>query len=123
MDLNGFGIGKMNRKTWDLVKLLSSVAQDNYPEILAANFIINAPMVFSGVWAIAKNFLDEKTRKKIHIYGSSYKKKLLDHIDEENLPEMYGGKSTDSVFADPGPWNNYDIIMKPRVGLKHKVTG
>jgi hypothetical protein len=35
-------------------------------------FIINAPLLFSGVWAIVKGFLDERTRKKISIQGSKY---------------------------------------------------
>jgi len=43
-------------------------------------FIINAPMLFTGVWAIVKMWIDEKTREKIHILGSSYKKELLKHI-------------------------------------------
>ena len=40
-------------------------------------YIINAPMLFTGVWAIVKGFLDEKTRKKITIKGGSYQKDLL----------------------------------------------
>jgi len=35
-------------------------------------FILNAPMLFTGVWAVVKGFLDEKTRKKIKIMGSGY---------------------------------------------------
>jgi len=27
--------------------------------------IVNAPMLFKGVWAIVKGFLDEKTKEKI----------------------------------------------------------
>jgi len=56
-------------------------------------FIINAPMLFSGVWAIVKPWLDEKTKAKIKILGSGYKKTLLEYIDEENLPDFLGGKS------------------------------
>jgi hypothetical protein len=28
-------------------------------------FIVNAPLLFTGVWAIVKGFLDERTRNKI----------------------------------------------------------
>jgi hypothetical protein len=28
-------------------------------------FIVNAPMLFTGVWAMCKGFIDEKTRAKI----------------------------------------------------------
>jgi len=51
-------------------------------------------MVFTGVWAVAKNFVDEKTRKKINIVGSGYKKVLREVIDEENLPDFLGGTCT-----------------------------
>ena len=50
---------------------------DCYPEIMGNLFVTNAPMVFSGIWAVCKGFLDEKTRKKIKIIGSDYKKTLL----------------------------------------------
>ena len=43
-------------------------------------FIINAPMLFSGVWAMIKIWLDEKTRAKITIIGSSYKEELLKYV-------------------------------------------
>ncbi len=45
--------------------------------------IANAPWVFTGVWAIVKGWIDEKTRKKIQIIGGSYKKELLKDIDAD----------------------------------------
>ena len=44
-------------------------------------FILNAPMLFTGVWAIVKMWIDDKTKEKIHILGSNYKKELLKYID------------------------------------------
>jgi hypothetical protein len=44
-------------------------------------FIINSPMVFKTVWAVNKGWIDEKTRAKIEILGSSYMKKLTDFVD------------------------------------------
>jgi hypothetical protein len=44
-------------------------------------YIVNAPMLFTGVWAVVKGFLDERTRNKIHIKGSSFQKDLLEQID------------------------------------------
>ena len=37
-------------------------------------FVINAPMLFTGVWAVVKMWIDDKTKEKIQIFGSSYKK-------------------------------------------------
>jgi hypothetical protein len=54
-------------------------------------FIVNAPMLFTGVWAVVKGFLDERTRQKIKICGSKYQKELLEVVDVDNLPDFLGG--------------------------------
>lgn len=45
--------------------------------------IVNSPWVFTGVWAMIKGWLDEKTRKKIQIVGGGYTKELLKFVDKE----------------------------------------
>lgn len=44
-------------------------------------FIINAPMLFSGIWSMIKIWLDDKTKAKITIIGSAYKDELLKYVD------------------------------------------
>lgn len=72
-------------------------------------FIVNAPMLFTGVWQVIKPWLDEKTKNKITIIGGNYKKKLLEFIDEENIPDFLEGSSqceANNTFAkNIGPWN------------------
>lgn len=74
-------------------------------------FIINAPMLFSGIWAIVKPWVDKKTRKKVHIIGSHYQKELEKFIDIENIPDFLGGKAdSEGKFpyaSSPGPWNDF----------------
>jgi len=48
-----------------LASTVGEVCNNYYPELMGAMYYINAPMMFRGVWAILKNFLDEKTRAKI----------------------------------------------------------
>ena len=43
-------------------------------------FIVNAPLVFSGVWAVIKPWLDERTKSKITIIGSKYQSQLLELV-------------------------------------------
>ena len=45
-----------------MIKEKSDLAQDNYPEILGNMFILNAPFLFTGIWAIVKMWIDEKTK-------------------------------------------------------------
>lgn len=68
-------------------------------------FIINAPMLFSGVWAVIKPWLDEKTRNKIVIIGSGFKEKLNEFIDDDKLPDFLGGNCKDSLDSNIGLWN------------------
>lgn len=87
-------------------------------------YIVNAPMLFTGVWAVVKGFLDEKTRNKIHIKGSKYQNELLELVEAENLPDFLGGKCKcegGCLNVQPGPWNYYEITFP--VGIKRIGEG
>jgi len=123
MDLKGAAAKIMSSKVWDLLKMASKVGQDYYPETLGHMFIVNVPMFFYGVWNIVKHFVDEKTRNKIHILGSSYKKELLKYIDEKDLPDFLGGKATVEDYGpnltnEQGPWVNSEIVLEQGIPLE-----
>ena len=63
--MTGFSIGMLNKRVYALVQHASKITQDYYPESLGQLMIVNAPYLFSGVWATVKSFIDEVTRKKI----------------------------------------------------------
>ena len=79
--------------------------------------LLNTNLLFNAVWAIVKAFINEKTRKKIHMLGGKYQSKLLEMVDKENLPCIIGETCTCShiengcLYLDIGPWN-------PRGGIK-----
>jgi hypothetical protein len=54
-----------NKQTYSLLKVISDMSNNNYPEFLEKMYIVNAPMLFTGVWTIGKGFIDEKTRAKV----------------------------------------------------------
>jgi hypothetical protein len=72
LDLNGGSMKILSKKVYGLIQLASKIGQDYYPEIMGQMFIVNAPFLFTGVWAIVKGFLDERTRNKISIKGGKY---------------------------------------------------
>ncbi|KAI9143458.1 CRAL-TRIO domain-containing protein [Paraphysoderma sedebokerense] len=107
LDLQGISLMSVG-PVISFIREVSKIGQDYYPELLGTLFIINAPMLFSSVWSIIKAFLDEVTVKKIIILNSNYKSKVLEYIDEDHLPVIYGGNSklpeTKWQISDIGPW-------------------
>jgi len=72
-------------------------------------FVVNEPFAFKAVWAVCKGFLDEKTRKKIKMLGSSYRETLLEYLNNEDIPEFLGGTSQGELSDDIGPWSDYEL--------------
>ena len=72
LDLHGGTTKMLSKKVYSLIQLAARIGSDYYPEIMGQCYIVNAPMIFTGVWAVVKGFIDEKTRKKITIHGSKY---------------------------------------------------
>ncbi|CAI8619288.1 unnamed protein product [Vicia faba] len=69
-----------------------SILQDYYPERLGKFFILHAPYIFMKVWKMVYPFIDNKTRKKIvFVENKKVKSTLVEEIDENQLPEIYGG--------------------------------
>ena len=50
-----------------------------------------------------------KLKKKLILSGAIFKKKLLEHVDAANLPEVFGGTCTCApygcIYSNAGPWN------------------
>jgi len=108
LDLQNVGLSNFY-KVKDYVMQATQIGQDRYPESMGKFYIINAPYLFSTVWAFVKPWLDEVTVSKIAILGSSYKSTLLEQIPAENLPKHFGGTCEcpgGCSLADQGPWND-----------------
>jgi len=99
----------LGKKTYNFLKLTSQNSQNYYPEILGNLYIINSGLLFKTAWAVCKAFLDEKTKKKITTLGTDYKKHLLEFVEPQNLPRIFGGECDcepfGCVYSDCGPWN------------------
>lgn len=117
LDLKGVPLSQFNQVR-KIVQIVSGIAQNYYPETLGRMFLINAPMLFTAIWAVVKGMLDENTVAKISVLGSSYQKQLLEYIDPENLPDFLGGESkcppgVKWEESDIGPWNNGSVTGYP----------
>ncbi|XP_052155991.1 phosphatidylinositol/phosphatidylcholine transfer protein SFH8-like [Oryza glaberrima] len=117
LDVQGVGLKNFSKAARDLITRLQKIDNDNYPETLCRMYIINAGQGFKMLWSTVKSFLDPKTASKIHVLGSKYQNKLLEIIDENELPEFFGGKCKCEAFggckkSDKGPWKDPNIIKR-----------
>jgi CRAL/TRIO domain len=111
LDLNNVSLMNFYRVK-DYVSKMSEIGQNYYPECMGKFYIINAPYLFSGVWAVIKPWLDVVTVAKIQISSTGHQVELLKQIPVENLPKGdkktgYGGTCTcegGCSLSDAGPW-------------------
>jgi len=67
------------------VQQIISTCTSMYPESLATLYFINAPFFFPMLWGVISNFLNERTKKKIHVLGTDYEEVLLRDVDPSVL--------------------------------------
>lgn len=67
LDVQGVGLKHFTGEIKRLLAKVTSLDQDNYPEMLGHTCIINAPSVFKVIWAFAKPLLDQRTQNKIEV--------------------------------------------------------
>merc|ERR1712136_575835 len=98
-DMAGASIRNMFYKPYVEAGLESTkTLEENYPENLGRLFVINAPKMFTLLFAAVKPLLTQATIDKFRIYGTDeneWKPALLEYIDADQLPVHYGGTMTD----------------------------
>jgi len=109
MDMNNVSL-RYFYQVKDYILKAAKISQDNYPECMGKFYIINAPYLFSAVWAVIRPWLDEVTANKIQFMSTGHKEVLLSQIPAENLPVEFGGTCTcDGLggcsMSNAGPWN------------------
>lgn len=77
------------------IKPFIDVLKSAYRGRLYRFFSVNVGMMLRAVWKVLKAFLDESTQRLMVIHGGSYKKDLLELIDEDKLEKKFGGKYPD----------------------------
>ncbi|KAM0911215.1 hypothetical protein ACQ4PT_013604 [Festuca glaucescens] len=117
LDVQGVGLKNFSKEARELIMRLQKIDNDNYPETLCRLYIINAGQGFKMLWGTIKSFLDPQTASKIHVLGSKYQSKLLEIIDESQLPDFLGGKCRceedgGCSKSDKGPWKDPIVIER-----------
>jgi hypothetical protein len=94
IDASGWGLHLATPDAFRFIQGMAATDSDHYPERLGKLIIINAPYVLSFAWKIISSFLDEVQKSKIKICASQSEwfPELLQLMDEDQIPEQYGGK-------------------------------
>ncbi|KAE9599194.1 hypothetical protein Lal_00043860 [Lupinus albus] len=76
-----------------------AVLQDNYPEMVAKNIIINAPFWYYAINALSSPFLTQRAKSKFVVsHPSKVIETLLKYIPIEEIPIQYGGFKRENDF-------------------------
>ena len=94
LDIENMGISDLFGKTRVFLNLIAKLGQDYYPCNMAKMFLLNTNKFFGLIYNVIKGLIDIRTRQKIEILGTDYKKKIFEYIDPENLPSFLGGTCT-----------------------------
>ena len=87
-------MSQLSSRALQIVKEQSAIDSICFPETMCKMFIINGPRFFSASWNLIKSWLDARTSGKIEVISDRKKwsQKLLEQVDEDELPCDYGGK-------------------------------
>jgi len=103
-----------------LLKLISSIDQDNYPEHLGNMFILNSGYTFSAVWSVIKPWLDERTQDKIKLCTAKADDQVWPIIDPETFPEAsLGPRPAPCPAARPLPRGT--PVARPSPGARTRT--
>lgn len=102
-DINDLPLLKVFRgQTKGFMRVLVTLNQDYYPEMLGRMHILNAPIFFKGIWAIVRTWFDPRTGDKIEIHSDLGLKSIKKDIDLTKYPKLLGGASDDDLRDNPG---------------------
>jgi hypothetical protein len=93
--------------------------QAYYPERLAKAFVVHVPTIFWGVWHMLSPFIDKVTREKIlFVEDKALEMTLMEYIDKEQLPSLYGGRGHLQSMKDVSPTYQSPPLAIPEFGTE-----
>jgi hypothetical protein len=103
-NMKGLGFRHLGSQVMDMMKALLAVDQANYPELLHAMLIINAPSIVQIGFRLLRPFIDEVTLSKIQIHGAGWKtaESFLAIVPVDVLPPEWGGEHPTMHWSQSG---------------------
>jgi len=101
VDLSSVGVEHVKVISPRKIHTLIKVVQDAYPLRSKELHLVNNPRIFGAIYAVARPFIKEKMKKRIHFHGddiNSLHSSL--RIDPALLPEFLGGNVSNDEYKD-----------------------
>ncbi len=113
LDMKGIRMKDINGEVLAFTREVIAIFGGHYPMRSNSIVIVNVPWWFDTVWKIVKPLLSKETREKVSICGQSrVKNTLLKIIDEDQLPQEYGGSSIHELFQHPMELEMRQCVLK-----------
>jgi len=98
LDLEHLTTSQLSSRALAIIKEQAAIDSICFPETMNKMLIVNAPSFFAATWRLIKGWLDPRTAAKIEVISSKSagEKRLLELVDEQQLPSDYGGKGPDT---------------------------
>ncbi|XP_065302674.1 SEC14-like protein 2 isoform X1 [Dermacentor albipictus] len=98
-DYEGFSLKQVySWQVLELMRSLTALYENNYPETLKIGLLINTPSFFPIFWKIVRPFITARTANKLHMFTrDGWQDVLLKHVDRSQLPAHWGGTIVDPV--------------------------
>ena len=104
-DMSGWAV--WHARYISYIQELIGIAQSQYPERLGQAVLIHVPTIFKAVWYTISNFIDKRTKDKVHFISDKEIAPTIGAIiPTEMVPVEYGGqRDSDSIPVPncPGP--------------------
>ena len=95
VDALGWHVGLADSTAFRVLKQMSEIDANHYPERLASIIIINAPPMLAVAWRVIRGWLDEATRAKIDFVSAGQPEQARQRLDlladPSQRPQQYGG--------------------------------
>ena len=83
---------------------------------MAYELVVDMHWVLNASWKIIRNFMKEEVREKVKLVDI---KTVREHVDDDKIPEAFGGKSKEPMLKIPPGVKPLDQI-KDKLGLNDK---
>ena len=100
MDVKGAGLSNLSGDVVKYLKQAGDINSAHYPNSMKRAFLVNSPFWLAGAWSGLKGMLPDSVQVDI-LSESKYFDVLREFIDDEQIPQEYGGSSSYRLGEHP----------------------